>query len=235
MEADLENKCLNWIDYWNQDSFWKDSPLWQINARLFSKSASRVMEFKKSDSVLDIGCGPGYVEAMLAPSVKSIYALDVAKQFVDICSLRCRKHLNVRVGHLRKDDYANLEEYAGPFSIVLCVSVVQYYQDMGELEKLISSVRKIVSPGARMLIADLPLERKIWGFFWDALCSYFLSLREGYAGVLLRTAFARWLEATDYKAFQDQTKQLYFTTEKLKLLINRLGLKAKVIRGDFSV
>jgi len=226
---------MNWVDYWSQDDFWKDSQLWEINSKLFFKCASRVIEFKKSDSVLDIGCGPGHVEALLAPLVKSVYAIDVARQFVDICSKRCKDNMNVRVGHLRKDVYTNLEEYAGPFSIILCVSVVQHYRSMSEIEALISSAKKIAFPGAQMLIADLPLERGKLGFIWDALSSYFLSIRKGYAQILLCTAFARWFQQTRYKVFCDKATQLYFTTDKLKLLISRMGLNARIIRGDFSV
>jgi SAM-dependent methyltransferase len=236
MKAYSENmKCENWIDYWSQDDFWRDSFLWEINSRLFFKRASRIIEFKKTDCVLDIGCGPGYSEIFFAPLVKSIYAVDVARQFVDICSDRCRNYSNVSAGYLRKDDYTNLEECKGPFSVIFCVSVVQYYRNMNEIEVLISSVKKIASPGARMLIADMPLERGRFGFIWDAFCSYLLSIRHGYTQILLRTALKRWFRETHYKSFYDKAEQLYFTKSLLESLISRLNLNASIIRGDFSV
>lgn len=236
MEDCSENKkCLNWVDYWNEDDFWKDSRLWEINSKIFFERASPILEFKKTDSVLDIGCGCGYNEVLLAPLVKNVCAIDVAKQFVDICSNRCKDYLNVKVGHLSKNDYINLEGCGDQFSIILCVSVVQYYKNMGELEALISSVKKIASPGARMLIADLPLERGRLGFIWDAFCSCLLSIRKGYSQILLRTAYERWLQKTDYKSFYDKAVQLYFTKDKLKSLISKLGLNAQIIRGNFSV
>lgn len=236
MKADsIGRKYENWIDYWSEDDFWRDSHLWEINSRLFFKRVSRIIEFKKSDCVLDIGCGPGYADAFLAPLVKSVHAVDVAKQFVDICSKRCKNYNNVSVGHLRKDDYTNLEGLGGMFSVILCVSVVQCYRNVGEIESLISSAKKIASPGAQMLIADLPLERERLGFIWDAFCSYLLSIREGYSQILLRTAFERWFLGTRYKDFYDKAEQLYFTTGKLESLISRLNLNAKVIRKDLSV
>jgi len=231
----MSRKCEDWVDYWSQDDFWRDSHLWEVSSRLFFKCASRIIEFKKSDCVLDIGCGPGYAEVLLAPLVKGIYAVDVAEQFVDMCSKRCKNHKNVSVGCIRKDDYTNLEGLGGQFSVILCVSVVQYYRNMSEIEALISSAKKIASPGAQMLIADLPLERGAMGFLWDAFCSYLLSIREGYAQILLRTAFKRWFRGTRYKVFYDKAEQLYFTTSKLETLINRLNLNARVIRMNFSV
>ncbi len=235
MCCSMDRKCKNWVDYWNQDDFWKDSRLWKINSRIFFERANRIIEFKKSDCVLDIGCGPGYSEVLLAPLVKSVYAVDIARQFIDICAKRCKDYKNVSVGYLDRGDYTNLEGFKGPFSIILCVSVVQYYRSVSEIEALISSAKKIAPPGAQMLIADLPLERGRLGFFWDALSSYFLSIHEGYAQILLRTAFARWFRKTRYKAFYNKAEQLYFTTDKLTSLISRLGLNARIIRGNFSV
>ena len=231
----MDKKCKDWIDYWSEDDFWRDSQLWEINSKLFFKRVSQIIKFKKSDSVLDIGCGPGYVEALLAPLVKRVCAVDVAKQFIDICAKRCSSFNNVKLGLLRKDDYTNLEELGGSFSVILCVSVVQHYRNFKEIEALISSVRKIASSGALMLIADLPLERGMLGFIWDAFCSFLLSVRGGYSQILLCTAYYRWFRLTRYKTFCKETGQLYFTSSKIKSLISKLNLNARVIRGGFSV
>lgn len=225
----------SWVDYWGQDDFWRDSRLWEISSRLFFERASRIIEFKKTDRVLDIGCGPGYMEAFLAPLVKSVCAVDVASRFVSMCQKRCMNSNNVSVMNLRKDDYTNLEVLAGPFSVILCVSVVQYYRDVGEIEALISSAKKISPPGAKMFIADLPLESGMLGFAWDAVCSYVQGIRRGYAQELLRMALRRWFRITRYKDFYDKTKQLYFTDGMLNSLITRLNLNARIIPGNFSV
>jgi len=51
-------KPKNWIVYWNQDNFWTHSRLWRINAELFFRRAAPIVHFKKTDSVLNVGCGP---------------------------------------------------------------------------------------------------------------------------------------------------------------------------------
>jgi SAM-dependent methyltransferase len=226
---------MNWIDYWSQDDFWKDAQLWKINSRLFYQSARRFVEFKKTDSVLDIGCGAGYVETLLAPLVKNVYAVDVARQFVEICSQRSQGQSNVKVGYLSKDDYTNLEACPGPFSIILCVSVLQYYKNLSEVESLINSVKKLAGGGAQMLIADLPRKRGKAGFVWDALCSCFLSIRKGYFTTLLSMVYVRWLRNSRYKSFCAQNQQLYFSEDKLKSLVKKLQINARIIKGDFSV
>lgn len=209
--------------------------LWEISSRLFFKRANRIIKFKKSDCVLDIGCGLGYTEIALAPLVKSIHAVDVSEQFINMCSERCADYNNVSMGCLKKGDYTNLEEFKDPFSLILCVSVVQYYRDLSEIEALISSAQKIASPGAQMLIADLPLKRGVIGFVWDAFCSYLLSIREGYAQILCYAAFKRWFCRLRYKVFCSKVKQLYFTIRELESLISRLNLNARIVRESFSV
>jgi len=228
-------ECENWIDYWNHDAFWRDSPLWEINSRIFFEKAKQVLDFRGSDCVLNIGCGSGYTEFFLAPLVQRVHAVDVADQFLDMCSERCKDYQNVTVGPLKKEDYTNLEHLQGPFSVILCVSVVQYYKNVEEVEALISSARKVAAPGAKMLIADLPLKRNSFGFLWDALCSLVLSFKGGYSLVLLKVAFKRWAQKTSYRDFYSKTKQLYFSRRQLETLIERMGLQAEILQEDFSV
>lgn len=111
----MDTRCKNWVEYWSKDSFWRDSLIWEINSKLFFNYLKRII------SALDIGCG--YTELFLGSLVKSVLAVDVAEQFVDICSKRCKNYSNISTGYLRKDDYTNLEGFKGSFSIILCVSV----------------------------------------------------------------------------------------------------------------
>jgi SAM-dependent methyltransferase len=230
---DKENR--GWVKYWNQDDFWKNSLLWRVNAEIFLKRAIRLLGLKLSDSVLDIGCGVGYLEFFLSPLVKSICAVDVAQQFVDLAARRCRDCANVEVRRLSEDNYTNLEVCPGPFSVILCVSVLQYYRNLSEVESLIRAVKILAAPGAQMLIADLPVERSKIGFIWDGFCSCVLSIRGGYFRGLLATAYARWLRKSGYKSCYNQTPQLLFTATRLKSLIQKTGLRAKIIKGSFSV
>ncbi len=126
----MENRQDPWIEYWAQDDFWKDSQLWKINAELFLRRADKILGFTRDESVLNIGCGPGYLEPLLAPKVKRIFALDTAEQFADLCKKNCVNHLNVTVGLLGRN-YTDLTVCDELFSLILCVSVVQYYKRHG--------------------------------------------------------------------------------------------------------
>lgn len=219
-----------WIDYWKRDNFWRDSQLWKRNAEIFIQRASRIIGgFSKRDTILNIGCGAGHTEFLLAPYVKSIYAMDVAEQFTEKTKWRCEGFNNVKVGLLGKD-YTDLNLDNRKFSLILCVSVVQYHKNIWEIEDLIKSVKGIALPAAKLLIADLPRKRGKLGFTWDILCSGFQAMQKGYFKVLLQTTLNK--KKSDYPK---NIKQLYFRVRDLKTLIQRLGLNAKIIRKSVSV
>lgn len=189
---------LGWIEYWNRDDFLGRLKLWELNARVFLKRAEGAIEFKKEDTVLDIGSGPGELAFALAGRVQSVLAVDTAPQFVAMARERCRPLTNVEVS-LPAEDYTDLTFFGRRFSLFLCLSVVQYYNHVGEVEALIRSAQKVASPGARMLIADLNLKRGPAGFFWDAVCSIAAGVRDGYAADLLRMAWKRWVTPSAYR------------------------------------
>ena len=230
----MAKSCTSWIDYWRHDSVLRNFTIWKVNAKIFFYQAHRIVHFSKNDSVLNIGCGPGYLEVLLAPIVKNIHAVDVAEQFVNQCVHQCTNYNNVSVA-LLNNNYTNLHILGKSFSLILCISVVQYYKNISELEALITSAQKIALPGARMLIADLPRKRTTIGFLWDAVCSFFMSIWKGYALLLLQDIWARWICRSHYKSFSNNIKPLSFTTKGLESLIQRMKLNAIIIRKSVSI
>jgi len=223
-----------WAEYWNRDDFWTRSPLWEVNADLFVKRAESLAVFRPDDRVLNIGCGPGLLEERLASRVRSIRAVDVAPRFVELCRRRCQGRPNV-TATLLGSDYTNLEALGGRYSLFLSVSVVQYYRNLGEIESLIRSAGRCAAPGARMLLADLPLRRGPLGFAWDALGSVAMSLAEGYFPLLTRTALSRWLGPSRYRASRRAMEQISFQYGELEDLRRRLNLNATIIKRSLSI
>ncbi|MBI3318370.1 MAG: class I SAM-dependent methyltransferase [Candidatus Omnitrophica bacterium] len=227
---------MDWVEYWNQDHFWSRSELWKVDSRIFFEGAAPILQFKKTDSVLNVGCGPGYLEQLLAPRVERITSVDASKRFVALCRKNCRGIPNVDV-RLLKGDTTDLSPCGGGFSLFLAVGVVQYYRDPAQVEALIHSARRLALAGARMLIADLPQRRSPPGFAWDAWRSFLLSLRGGYTAVLFRAAgsLAFGRSGASYRSFSRGARTLYFSDQEIQGLAQRLGLKATVIQEDLSV
>lgn len=223
-----------WIDYWSRDDFWGRLRLWDLNSRVFMKRAEGTLEFSREDAVLDIGSGPGELACKLSGHVRSVLAVDTSPQFVEMTRERCRGLTNVEAA-LTGEDYTDLTVFGRKFSLFLCISVVQYYNTIGEVEALIRSARTVALPGARMLIADLNLKRGRAGFLYDALCSVWAGVRDGYASDLLRMAWKRWGGKSGYRQVHDAGQLLTFAPEDIQALMKRTGVKARIIRRSFSI
>ena len=223
-----------WIEYWDQDNFWGRLKLWELNARVFLRRAAGLIEFKKEDTVLDIGSGPGELACVPAGKVQSVLAVDTAPQFVEMTRTRCRNLPNVEAA-LPGADYTDLTVFSRRFSLFLCISVVQYYNSVAEVESLIRSAQKNALPGGQMLIADLNLKRGRGGFMYDAACSIFKSVQEGYALDLLRMAWKRWCTPSAYRNAGSANRLLEFDYAEIEALIERMNLNAKIIRRSFSI
>ncbi len=223
-----------WAAYWDQDRFWSSSDLWKIQARIFFHRARRFIQWEPTDVVADIGCGPGFLAMQLAPHVKAIHGFDVAPSQVERFVKNCRHLPNVQVSRLG-EDYTDLSDYGERFSLFLCVSVVQYYRNPDEMEALIRSAQATALPGARMLIADLPLRRSLSGCFLDFSSSLLLSLREGYTPSILKAVLLEWPRLSEYRSFCEENPSLFFSADQIQGLIRRMRLNATIIREALSI
>lgn len=230
----MNNVKNGWIEYWNHDNFWVGLNLYELNADVFLKRIGKFTEINKNDKVLEIGCGPGILALKMSDKVKSILAVDVAPNFVEMAHNNCIRIPNINVEQLG-NDYTDLTVFNQKFTLLLCISVVQYYNNISEVESLIQSAQKIVEPGGKMLIADLNLKRGFTGFVWDAFCSVFSSAQEGYAPELFKLAWKRWATSSHYKDVYISSSLLDFNYEDIQTLIKRKGLKAEIIKESLSV
>lgn len=223
-----------WLDYWDQDDFWGVRGLWKLNASVFLRRAQGVLSWGAEDTVLDIGSGPGELAFALAGQVKSVLAVDAALRFVEAVRTRAQKTPNVEVAPLGAD-YTDLTVFERKFSLILCISVIQYYRNVDEVEALIRSARQVARPGGRMLLADLNVRRSRTGFIYDAACSLLAGVREGHASTLLRLAWGRWLAPCAYRRADQANRLLKFDEGEIEALVRRMGLKATILRRSLSI
>ena len=225
-----------WMDYWNHEDFWNKTQIWKINAAIAYLNLRKAVPLKKSDTVLNIGCGPGYFENLLAKHVSRIVACDVSENFLRHAQKICEKQSNVELIEL-DEDYTNVDAIAGPFNFILCNSVVQYYKDKKETLDLIRSVQKIAAPDAKMLIADLPAQRNVWQTSWDLFYSLLLSIPGQYFLEFSRVLYDFIPRGFIYRMYQRAQETLVFSNadlECLKLDIQNMGLHSSIINHQFS-
>ena len=217
-----------WQAYWQADEFWTDSALWKENARIFTEKLQAFVNLSPQDEVLDIGCGPGHALKFLAPRVGRIQALDPAPRFVERCRELNKNFDNVSAAVLEDTDFARF----GKFSLFLCVSVVQYYRSPSEVVSLIRSAAQAAKPGARLLIADIPVrEKRAFG----SAGLLVRALRYGFLGALVSSALRLAFQPGRYRLFAKENPELSFTAGELQDLLRQSGFEGRVLTESFSI
>ena len=124
------------------------------------------LELKKTDSVLDIGCGTGIIALSLSPWVKRIHGVDISPKMIK----RARKNsayvdnVTFSIG-----DVNDLNIKAGEYDRVLAYSVLQYLSDEAEVLKAFNSLKRILPPAGRALYSANPDPAKLDDYINNSL------------------------------------------------------------------
>jgi SAM-dependent methyltransferase len=147
-----------WTAYWDRGEA-MNGKLWRMQCDFFVSRIHRETAFGPDDVLLDIGCGRGYTTAALASRVHEAHGADTSLYAVEEARRRCAGVPGLAFHHLDPDAYLDIHTLpVRDVSIILCVSVVQYYNNIGEVRTLIANAKKIAAPGCRMILADLLMD-----------------------------------------------------------------------------
>jgi ubiquinone/menaquinone biosynthesis C-methylase UbiE len=221
----------HWIEWWSTENIVSPAT-WFNNMKIFVTASDSLLRYNSQDTILDIGSGPGYLATFLKGRVKEIHCLDTSQRYLDMCKDKLVGHNNVFVYKLNEDNYTDLSFLKDKtFSIIICQSVIQYYKDISEVERLIKEVQSIASPGARFLIADIPSDTSMIAHVYGLLNGAF---REKRLLEISRMLFQTVTTAKHRKAYLS-SGLLTFSDKKLKGLIGKLNLDADVLTSRLTV
>ncbi len=219
----------SWIDFWNSQA--EFDPMMEIAADYFHRRAGELVGFGPGDAVLDIGCGPGDLIALLAGTVGEIHGVDTSVSMIGRCRQRFQGRTDLHFHLLDPHAYTDLSFLgAARFTRIVCLSVVQYYRRHSELNDLIGSVRRIAAPGARFLIADIPTHP-------SPLADAAGLLRAAAGGRFLHQA-TRFLVAScfsRYRRLRRSTGLLCFPLPVLEDLVDSLHEPARIVREPLTL
>jgi len=226
----MKNPDQSWIEYWDTENDVREAN-WQNSMSVFLRATEPLLEYGPQDVVLDIGCGPGYLEASLKDTVKEIHGLDTSPRCLDLCKKKFARDAHLFFHHLPADHYTDLSFLPSrTFSIIVCNSVVQYYRDVGEVERLIEEVRRVALPGARFLIADIPTQSSSPRGTWRLLRKAF---REHCLGETVKLMFR--FSSSEYRKLFLSRGFLVIPVETLEEMIQRLKVDAVVLDDELTL
>jgi cyclopropane fatty-acyl-phospholipid synthase-like methyltransferase len=219
----------NWIGYW--DSQAEFDPMMRIAARYFCERMGEALPLSPKDVVLDVGCGPGDLETHLAGAVREVHGVDTSRNMIERCARRFAGLPSLHFHTLPEDAYTDFS-FLSPrrFTRIICLSVIQYYQEREELVDLIAGVRAVAAPGAMLLVADIPTESRPVA---DALHLLRLSVREGFPGAAL--GFLGSSLVSPYRRLRAERGLLCYPTPVLESLASRLPERVRILHEPLTL
>lgn len=140
-----ENEDIRFISGWGNRTFQE--------MLLAITDLVRKLELKNNENLLDIGCGAGLLEIAFSPWLKKIYGLDYSKEMVGIAKKNTDELNNVVIEHA---DIRNLPFSEKFFDKVLVNSVIQYLNNLSEVQTAFQELERVTMKNSRILISLIP-------------------------------------------------------------------------------
>ena len=219
---------MNWTTYWNQPTIF--DRIMRFSTRFFCQRADAVLGLEADSRILDIGCGPGYLEEYFVDRVEHITALEVSETYLQQCTGRFRNQPGVNVLPLDVHAYTQLPVPRQPaFTHAIVLSVLQYYRNASEVKALLAEIRPRMRPGGRILLADLIVQP---GSILDVLTFLVCALR---AGFLLSALVFLWrCRFSEYFKMRADNGLLVLDAERWMQILQELGLSGRWIKRTLT-
>ena len=118
----------------------------------------RQLNLSSGESVLDIGCGPGYLcESMgeLVGRHGAVVGIDISTDLIALCNRRKPSAwLSYAIGDATKIDQAD-----GSFDVVVCTQVAEY---VPEVDRVLSEAFRVLKPGGRTIFVATDWDAVVW-------------------------------------------------------------------------
>ncbi len=138
------NKVQGWEDYW------KDSPtgfneIMYQSTIYFGNQLVKHFPITPSDSILDYGCGPGFLVDYLESTNALIHGMDISETYINICKKKYAANNNLSFSVTKSYDFEELKRVIIEKKVnkVIVLSILQYYQNEGQVKALILALQNI--------------------------------------------------------------------------------------------
>jgi len=207
----------DWVSFFDSDhSIYVNARHREVHARITGDGM--LAHIKRSDRVLDYGCGEAAYAERLVREAKTLTLCEAAPNLSEALKRRVAHERYITL--LTPDEVAALPDAS--FDVVIMHSVSQYLSAT-QLDDLLKIFRRLLQPGGKLVIGDVVQpDTPAWK---DALALLHFGWREGFflaaiAG-LFRTALS------DYSKLRKDNGLSRYSEDEMRSKLERAGFHAK--------
>ncbi len=209
----INDSRIFWRNVWNEKAL-DDNIFVQIGRSSYTpvefflmiKDIQKVLNLKNTDIVLDAGGATGWVSIAISPFVKKVYMFDYSDNMIKRATEYTKNFNNIVV---YQDDLLyieNTKKLNVKFDKVIVGSVLQYFNDYNEVEKVIKNIYDVMKNGGKGLFYHNPDVNK----------------KEEYIESYNRL---NWGESDIKKALEYENRRLWLDFNKIKDICETIGFK----------
>jgi len=198
------------------------------------KAYEHALQFVENKTVLEIGCGSGYGNKLLAQKAEKIYSLDIDKESLEFARIH---NANSKTEYIEVDVVEGVDLESNSCDICVCFQVIEHI-DIEKIPLFLNEIKRIVKPSGITLFTTPNRKIRLYPFqkpvnkyhkteytgkgFKKLLSVYFddVSLFGMQAVDMLKRIEIRRYKPSIFKHF------IIFPTKKL------LGIKGQIIKKN---
>ena len=225
----MSETTATWLDFWQQENEFDYTM--SVKYNYFLARIEKYIPLSKTFKVLDMGSGPGNLEAAWHDRVAEIHGLDISKRYNEIARARHAQHATIFFHDLSSDDYLNFSPVADKkFDVIIVMSVVQYYRNAAEIEQLLKAIKQVAAPGAKAMICDLMVGGSVLKDIGSIIGR---SLKQGQLLTMLKLLIR--LRLSSYYAVRKKNGFLVVPKEEWLAMCQKLALTAKFVEEPLTM
>jgi ubiquinone/menaquinone biosynthesis C-methylase UbiE len=135
---------------WGQEASWYDDHLASedtYHAQVITPNLKRLLDLKKDESVLEVGCGQGFFSRMFASEGALVSACDISPELIQIA--KEKNHGMANPKYLVTPSHELSAYSSSSFDTVVIVLALQ---NIKEIEGTFKEVKRVLKDGGRMVI-----------------------------------------------------------------------------------
>jgi 2-polyprenyl-3-methyl-5-hydroxy-6-metoxy-1,4-benzoquinol methylase len=203
----------NWSSFWKKpnDAF---NRVMQVATDFFYRELTKKYSLKARDTILDYGCGPGFLVSRLVASGVDVTGADINEYF-----LQQNKANFPTVDFIQLRGEPNVS-FNKQFDYIILLSIVQYFNSLDDVEGVVRSLKTHLKPNGKIIIADVLDEQT--SSAKDAIGIFVQCIRRGRIVAFAR--FILYLILSDYRQTSKDNKLLLVPSNAMKQMAQRNSL-----------